>query len=344
MATRKRKRAAEEITEADAEPALERGEWENGFGGSDATVVYGIDFSGAADAGRKLLIARCILEPQRPRPAPRRQRLPVKAWTLRVCQVLTAGELPGGGLDPETALAALREDLSRAAVRTARANRPLIVGVDSPPSVAARFVRPRCWPKWAAGFRRRFPTPDLFREATSIARSAGNGRSEPKRETDVRHKTPLPPQNLRMYKQTWWAIAGLFAPLATRGFAVVPCADAEPKKPWLMESCPASVLKRLGLYTEAYKGRQTAQERRRAELVALLEQGVEVGSAGGGTVTVILEGPSLRARLVADPGADRLDAVLAAVGAACATRREDFPAPHDGDMLDIYKVEACVYC
>ena len=63
-------------------------------------------------------------------------------------------------------------------------------------------------------------------------------------------------------------------------------------------------------------------------------------------------------RLAAEPSADGLDAVLAALGAACAVRRPDFPAPEDGEMclgvvpggrlepfrLEIYKTEACVYC
>mmetsp|Transcript_59647 Transcript_59647/g.186991 ORF Transcript_59647/g.186991 Transcript_59647/m.186991 type:complete len:112 (+) Transcript_59647:3-338(+) len=111
-----------------------------------------------------------------------------------------------------------------------------------------------------------------------------------------------------------------------------------------MESCPASVLKRLGLYDEAYKGTGPAQRRRRAQLITLLERGIEVGGTSSGTVALSLEALSLRTRLVADAGADALDAILAALGAACATRRKDFPAPHDGEMLDVYKVEACVYC
>lgn len=40
----------------------------------------------------------------------------------------------------------------------------------------------------------------------------------------------------------------------------------------------------------------------------------------------------LLGQLVADPGADSLDAVLAALGAACSVSRKDFPAPEDGKM------------
>ena len=41
--------------------------------------------------------------------------------------------------------------------------------------------------------------------------------------------------------------------------------------------------------------------------------------------------------LVADSGADALDAVLAALGAACSISREDFPAPEDGKMLHVQR-------
>lgn len=42
---------------------------------------------------------------------------------------------------------------------------------------------------------------------------------------------------------------------------------------------------------------------------------------------------------MADPGADALDAVLAALGAACSVCREDFPAPEDGEMCRNADVE-----
>ena len=37
-------------------------------------------------------------------------------------------------------------------------------------------------------------------------------------------------------------------------------------------------------------------------------------------------------RLASEASADGLDAVLCALGAACAVRRPDFPAPEDGEM------------
>lgn len=126
--------------------------------------------------------------------------------TLLVESVLPARQLPGGGLTPAEATAAVRKELLRAA-----AVGQVVVGVDSPPAIAAEFMA-GSWTSWAQKFSTTYDTPEAFREATSVA---GEGaRREPKRQTDVVHKTPLPPQNLRMYKQTWWAIRGIFAPLS----------------------------------------------------------------------------------------------------------------------------------
>eukprot|EP00438_Fugacium_kawagutii_P009799 Skav218820 [mRNA] locus=scaffold1140:555924:563047:+ [translate_table: standard] len=180
--------------------------------------------------------------------------------TLLVESVLPARQLPGGGLTPAEATAAVRKELLGAAGQ-------VVVGVDSPPAIAAEFMG--CsWLSWAQNFSTTYDTPEAFREATSVA---GEGRRrEPKRQTDVVHKTPLPPQNLRMYKQTWWAIHGIFAPLS------------------------------LGQIVDAFSS---------------------------------MVGMKLLGPLVADPGADSLDAVLAALGAACSVSREDFPAPEDGKIL-----------
>lgn len=128
--------------------------------------------------------------------------------TLLVESVLPARQLPGGGLTPAEATAAVRKELLRAAAAVGQ----VVVGVDSPPAIAAEFMA-GSWTSWAQKFSTTYDTPEAFREATSVPGAAG-ARREPKRQTDVVHKTPLPPQNLRMYKQTWWAIRGIFAPLS----------------------------------------------------------------------------------------------------------------------------------
>merc|ERR1712032_145588 len=119
--------------------------------------------------------------------------------------------------------------------------------------------------------------------------------------------------------------------------------ESSARQPLLFESCPASVLKRLDLYKESYKGTKPEHRNRRKTLLSIFSKGVCVG--GTSSDKIVLQVPKrLQTKLVEDAGADALDAVLAAVGASCATRRKDFPAPHDGEFLKIYKSEACVYC
>jgi len=295
---------------------------------TEKIVVYGIDFSGAADAGKKMFLAKCALFSQKGR------------GQLRVESVVSAKNLAGGGLSPESATTAVRRELLSAGTTGLK----VVVGVDSPPSIAKEFISDKSWIKWSGCFADTYPTPEAFREATSLpnAKTRAGSRREPKRQTDIKHKTPLPPQNLRMYKQTWWAIHGIFAPLSRQGFCVVPCMDFSSQH-LLMESCPASVLKRLELYTEPYKGNTAKHGQRRRVILDHLKKGVPIGRNSKMLVSVELGDPQLKT-LVADPGADALDAVLAALGAACSVCREDFPAPEDGEMLDIYKLEACVYC
>ena len=184
--------------------------------------------------------------------------------------IRAARNLPGGGLSPDTATAALRSELLEAAKSQAQ----VIVGVDSPPSIAKQFIAQKDWATWVAKFFRNYPTPAAFRKATSLLRSGHckKSRIEPKRMTDVRHKTPLAPQNLRMYKQTWWAITGVYLPLAQSGFCVAPCMPIGRKqKHLLMESCPASLLKRLDLYSKPYKGKDVKHVQRRRFIMKSLK-------------------------------------------------------------------------
>ena len=96
-------------------------------------------------------------------------------------------------MSPQDATAAVRSELM-----AATKDQTVVVGVDSPPAIAKEFMTGN-WTTWARRFSKIYQTPDAFREATSVF--DGIKRREPKRWTDVEHKTPLPPQNLRMYKQ-----------------------------------------------------------------------------------------------------------------------------------------------
>ena len=68
-------------------------------------------------------------------------------------------------------------------------------------------------------------------------------------------------RNLKMFFNLHFILQSLQL-RSRQGFCVVPCMDSGSQH-LLMESCPASVLKRLELYTEPYKGNTAKHGQRR---------------------------------------------------------------------------------
>lgn len=241
------------------------------------TRILGIDFSGASDAGAKIWIATAqqtsgplVIEDCRP-----------------------AMSLPNGAKAPEAALAALR------AYVTAEAD--TIVGCDFPFSLPLDLVQAKDWRSFALDFTHRYPTPldfhDLCHQAT--------GGIEVKRRTDREDKTPFNSFNLRLYRQTWWGIGHLLAPLvAGRQATIWPQIPKRAGLPLLIEVCAACSLIRLDHYP-SYKGRMASHRRARAGILDILVARGWLGAPKR----------SLRALLLDNTGGDALDAVIGAVAA-----------------------------
>ena len=232
----------------------------------------GVDFSGARNAGNTIWIAEGSDAGGR----------------LAIDDLRRACDLPGGAVDRETALHALRDHLA--------GQHGAVVGLDFPFSLPDRLVDAPDWPIFAGGFAARYPEPALFRE--DCRRRSGG--LELKRRTDRETRTPFCAYNLRLYRQTYWGIARILAPLAEDpriGIATV--LDRPYARCTLAETCPASSLKRLGLY-RPYKGRGDGlREWRAAILDRLLKEDVVCDGA-------------LRETAIADTGGDGLDAIIAA--------------------------------
>lgn len=253
--------------------------------------VYGIDFSGAKDAGRRIRIARGV----------------IADGTLWIEACHQAADLPGAGWAREPALAALR--------RLIAAEPGAVVGLDFPFGLPATLVPEEDWEAFACGFARRYPDPDAFRRACA---GAAGGR-ELRRLTDTEAATPFSPYNLRLYRQTYTGIRDLLAPLVAAGAAcVVPMQLALPGRAWLLEVCPASTLKRDGRYAP-YKGRGEARRAGRARILEALE-GVE-------GVVVPAE---VRRDALDDAGGDALDSLIAAVATFRAATDPTFPGSAGG--------------
>jgi hypothetical protein len=241
--------------------------------------IFGLDFSGAHDAGRHMWLAEGEETPA----------------GLAVLSCRPASELPAGGVDRTSALAALRAFVGR----TPEA----IVGCDFPFSLPRSLIAATDWAAFIAGFDH--ADAEAFR-GFCCALSPGR---EPKRLTDVESKTPWCAFNIRLYRQSYHGMAGLLRPLVGAGqAAVLPMQPALADRAWLVETCPASVLKHLA-WRGSYKGRAFRAQRRRI-LRWLQELGLLQPLSAG-----------LQRRVVEDAGGDALDSILAALAAAAVLRK-----------------------
>ncbi len=261
--------------------------------------VLGVDFSGANDAGRKIWIAEL-----------RRGR----GNRLTLIDLLPASELPGGGVNPATAIAALAAHIIR--------DPDTIAGCDFPFSIPKSLIDDRSWKAFALRFPTRFADPDAFRH---WAMDRAEDR-EIRRACDRDAKTPFNSYNLRIYRQTWWGIAHLLSPLIRSGRAVVRPYQPLPTKPHpiIIEACPACAMKGIDFYPP-YKG-HTEKHRleRKATLGKLIDRGLLEPPA-----------PSIRARLIDNTGGDALDAVIAAITTA--------HAPIEIELRPDRRIEGAIY-
>ena len=187
---------------------------------------------------------------------------------------------------------------------TSRASADARVGCDFPFSLPRDLINARSWRGFALRYAADFADADTFRHLMRTQHSA----IEHKRATDRHAGTPFNSYNLRLYRQTWWGIAGVVGPLVAARKAIVrPQQKLALGKPVLMEICPASSLKSISLYP-SYKGRQPKHRKaRQCILEALIDRGN-------------LAAPDRRMRtlLVDNIGGDALDAVIGAIAAARA--------------------------
>ena len=243
-------------------------------------TVYGVDFSGAKDAGKRIFVARGVVE----------------ADTLRVLSCRRGDELPGSGGGRNACLAALGDLI--------RGSGPSVWGLDFPFGLPASLVDAETWTAFVLSFPERYESADVFRQA---CREAAGGR-ELKRLTDEEEKAPFAAYNLWLFRQTYYGIRDLLYPLvqddATR---ILPMQEPLPDEPWLLEICPASTLKGAWLYQDSYKGPEDAKLEAREHIVRALEE-----------MDAIVLDEATRSKLVEDTGGDALDSVVAALAVAKA--------------------------
>jgi hypothetical protein len=176
-------------------------------------------------------------------------------------------------------------------------------------------------PAWSRQFEflREWGEDDYGVGLECIRRAESLGREKHiRRLTDIEERAPFDPYHYRIIYQTFYGMRDVLGPLRRRReTAILPfqyrrLAGA---RRVLVEACPASTLKRLGLPHQNYKqpeGGALTPKRLRTRR-AILE--------GLGGYVVIND--TDRRRIMRNGGGDALDAVLAAVGAARAWRASD---------------------
>lgn len=244
--------------------------------------IYGVDFSGAKDAGKRIWIARGL----------------IKEDALMITGCFQAEDLPGSGREREQSLKALREFIGK--------QKHSIFGLDFPFGIPKALVKEESWEKFVVSFEATYKSPDEFR---TLCKLAAWGK-ELKRFTDLEGKAPFSPYNLRLYRQTYFGIRDVLGPLMKNNTdCVLPMQKPSPDRTWVIEICPASTLKRENLRLP-YKG---WDETRRAARAKILE-----GMAKAGFLGIKEEG--LRSAIVDNPGGDALDSVIAAFATFRALR------------------------
>jgi hypothetical protein len=253
-------------------------------------AVYGVDFSGAKEAGRATWLAR--LEPAGTAGGGPPFRLIELRSLERLC----------GTAERAPALAHLVERIA--------GSDGALWALDFPFGLPIEVLEPGL--KWEGQFGFLGEWGDdaygLGLECLRRAKALG-GPNHIRRLTDLEARAPFDCYHYRIIYQTFFGMRDVLGPLrSVRGTAILPFQYRRLRtaRRVLVEACPSSTLKRLGLPHQNYKQPQGGPlaPKRRATRRALL----------AGLARRVAIGPGHRRALWRDPGGDALDAVIAAVG------------------------------
>ena len=264
--------------------------------------IYGVDFSGAKLAGENTWVAHLVPAPLKRHPD-----------RLRLLALHRLTRLAGSA-ERAPALAAL--------VKHIRSSDGALWAMDFPFGLPVEVMPPDAtWLDqldWLTGWGE--DAYGLGLECIRRARFAGLGMHV-RRLSDTEAKAPFDAYHYRIIYQTFFGMRDVVAPLArTPRTAVLPFQYRRLKtaRRVLVESCPSSALKKLGLPHQNYKqpagGPLTRIRRRtRHRLLDWLSE-------------LVVIGPTHRRVMMRNGGGDALDAVIAAAGAAKGVRDADHAA------------------
>lgn len=237
----------------------------------ERSEIYGVDFSGARDAGSRTWVARGMVEGD----------------GLVVEEVFPVRELEGGARERDAAHGALREYI--------QGRSESAFGMDFPFGVPRPLVMRGSWEEFVRCFPEDFAGPEEFREfCYQVA-----GGKERRRVTDREAGAPISPYNRRTYRMTFYGIRDVLNPLVTAGEAVVlPMQERREGAAWVMETCPACTLKERGLYP-SYKEMSGEREEARARILDGMEPDIMLSESAAERVIADVGGDGLDAVLAA---------------------------------------------
>lgn len=242
--------------------------------------IYGVDFSGAKNAGNLAWITGGSIKD--------------KVLNVEMCQPLRC--LPGSSRIRDNALAALCKFILD--------SRDGIFGVDFPPSIPQAVTKHSSWDEIIKNFVSDYPDAQTFKQQCFNAASR-----ESRRKTDDDTGTPFSPYNLRMYKQTYHGIRNVILPLFERGACILPMQRPRQGSPWIIEICPASTLKKEGLYGPPYKRSNIAAKENRQRILSQI-----------GRIASFVLNPDQQRIILENNGGDALDSLIAALATFRAYR------------------------
>ena len=245
-------------------------------------TVYGVDFSGAEKAGKKIWIAQAVPDGD--------------GLSIMRCQPATECFGVGSG----------RDIVLKKLVDLVANSEKAVFGCDFPFGLPANkvpeLVPHESWAEFIAEFPARYTDARQFnKKCKQATQRATNDRSkEVKRKTDEVDEAgaPWPAYNERLFRQTYYVIRDVLRPIVLdRKVNIPPIHYTGADATWIIEVCPASTLKALGLYG----GNKSSFTVRKYILEAFEEKG-----------RVVFEDDALRRKVLQDNDCDALDSVIAA--------------------------------
>ena len=260
----------------------------------------GIDFSGARLPGKHIWI--CVLETSD------------KGFCLKAISSLS--QIFPHHVQREECYAKLVEWLLK--------THPQAVGFDFPFGLPASLVKEDHLVDFIHHFPANFPTEhDFYHYCLESTH-----HQQQKRLTDQQARAPFSPYNLRVYRQTYWGIRAMLHPLLGSGkVKLLPHQKITAGHIHLMEVCPASFLKKHGLY-KPYKGTTSQHRQVREAILQFCQEKFALQWLKDDHRDV----------LVQNENGDALDSLICSLIAA-----QHWPDPIPKDWHPLYEKEGFIY-